>query len=242
VAQWITESVPEGWDLTAIDCDDPSGVANLPEKRVEVLLPPGTIVTCTFTNTRKATLIVKKVMLGGEASFTFTGNGPAGTISTDGGTLQLQVPPGQYTSTEGVPPNQWRLQGIACDDGDSTVDLATQTATFNAAAGEVVTCTFTNIAPGSVRIRKVTVGGDGTFGFHPSEGADFTLSNGGETTLGPLPPVAQWITESVPEGWDLTAITCDDPSGVANLPEKRVEVLLPPGTIVTCTFTNTVQQ
>jgi hypothetical protein len=235
--------VGTGWQFSHLECrnaDDvvkPVTVDYGSGDVTGIEIGRGEVVTCTFTNTKQATLIVKKVMVGGEASFAFTGSGPSGTISTSGGTLQLQVPPGQYTSTEGVLPAQWRLQGIACDDDDSTGNGSV--ATFNAAAGEVVTCTFTNIAPGIIRIRKVTVGGDGAFGFHPSEGADFTLSNGGETTLGPLPPVAQWITELVPDGWDLTTITCDDPSGVGNLAEHRAEVQLPPGKIVTCTFTNT---
>ena len=230
----IVETAQDGWDSDG-GSEECSFTVTLPADSSRVF-------SCTFTNTKKATLIVKKMMLGADSSFTFTGTGPQGTIATNGGTLELQVPPGQYTSTEGALPAQWRLQSIACDDADSTGDLASQTATFNAAAGEVVTCTFTNIAPGTVKIRKLTVGGDGTFAFHPSEGSDFTLSHGGEMTLGPLPPVAQWVTETVPDGWALTEITCDNPSGVGNLAEKRAEVQLRPGTTVTCTFTNTLQR
>jgi hypothetical protein len=51
---------------------------------------------------------------------------------------------GTYDVTETDPsPNAW-LTSLSCDDSDSTGDVPTRTATIVAAAGEHVTCTFTN--------------------------------------------------------------------------------------------------
>jgi len=87
-------------------------------------------------------IIVKKVMVGGTDTFTYSGT-PSGSISTNNGTITASVAPGQYTSTETVPAG-WVLTSISCDDTNSTGNVGTATATFNAEAGETVTCTFTN--------------------------------------------------------------------------------------------------
>jgi LPXTG-site transpeptidase (sortase) family protein len=87
-------------------------------------------------------LIVDKTMIGGVADFNFTGT-PNGTISVDGGILDLIVPPGTYSSTE-TPDPAWTLQSIVCNDANSTSDVLTGTATFNAEAFETVICYFTN--------------------------------------------------------------------------------------------------
>jgi hypothetical protein len=53
------------------------------------------------------------------------------------------VNPGSYTITEEVP-HFWHLTGIACAGGNSAVDLTNHSVTTNIAAGQHVTCTFTN--------------------------------------------------------------------------------------------------
>ena len=56
-------------------------------------------------------------------------------------------------------PAGWDLTGLACDDSDrdSTVSLADAAATFAAAPGETVTCTFTNTKRGSIVVKKKTL-------------------------------------------------------------------------------------
>src|SRR5262249_61133384 len=73
--------------------------------------------TCTITNTKKATIIVKKHMIGGTDTFSFTGD-PNGSISTDNGTISESVVPGTYTSTETLKTG-WDLNSVSCDDSDS---------------------------------------------------------------------------------------------------------------------------
>lgn len=132
-----------------------------------ITLAEGDNKTCTITNTVKnGTIIVKKSMVGGTGSFTFTGD-VAGTISSDNGILTTpDVLPGTYTSTEAVA-DGWSLTGISCDDGQGTTpsstDMATRKATFKVDPGETVTCTFTNtLNIGSLQGRKyVDVDRDG---------------------------------------------------------------------------------
>ncbi|MEA2023729.1 MAG: SdrD B-like domain-containing protein, partial [Actinomycetota bacterium] len=110
-----------------------------------VTLGPGDDKVCSITNTYNpsGTIVVKKLAYGIDgAEFLFTGDA-AGSV---GHLEQIEVsnlPVGTYTSTEQVPPD-WDLTAISCDDGDSTGDLTTATATFVVAEGERVTCTFTN--------------------------------------------------------------------------------------------------
>jgi hypothetical protein len=62
------------------------------------------------------------------------------------GTQSFDLQPGNYTVQE---PDAigYDLTGIACDDSDSTGSTADRQATFRVAAGEHVTCTFTNKKP-----------------------------------------------------------------------------------------------
>src|SRR5205807_10331132 len=118
-----------------------------------ITLAAGDTVTCTFTDTKQGAVIVKKVMVGGTDTFTYSGT-PSGAISTNNGTITASVAPGQYTSTETVPAG-WALTSISCDDANSTGNVGTATATFNAEAGETVTCTFTNTKGAAVIVKKV---------------------------------------------------------------------------------------
>ncbi len=112
------------------------------------------MLDCTYTNRAPGTIIVKKETLPDQTagSFTFTGDA-AGSIS-DGQSITVNnLGPGTYTSTETVPAG-WDLTSILCDDSNSTGSGAT--ATFVVAAGETVTCTFTNTKRGSIAVAKVT--------------------------------------------------------------------------------------
>jgi hypothetical protein len=75
-------------------------------------------------------------------SFAFSG-AVSGNLS-DGQFLDSgALGPGAHQVTESVPAN-WELREILCDDDDSSGAVATATATYQLAAGESVTCTFTN--------------------------------------------------------------------------------------------------
>ncbi len=68
------------------------------------------------------------------------------------------VSPGTYSVTE-VVPSDWVLSGIVCNDGDSTGDVGSATATIDLSGSEDVTCTFTNQAAG---VQTATLNGTAT--------------------------------------------------------------------------------
>lgn len=100
---------------------------------------------------RKNRIIVDKVTdpPGSEQSFNFTLDGPGGfhaafsLTDEDSPYTSIHLQPGVYTVTETVP-SGWDMTSIVPDDGNSTGDPGTATATISLEAGETVTVTFTN--------------------------------------------------------------------------------------------------
>lgn len=231
----VTETVPAGWALTSATCDNGNPVS-------AIVLGAGQTVKCTFTNTKNATVIVKKVMVGGTGSFSFSGT-PSGSINTNGGTLSASVAPGEYVSTETVPAG-WDLTGVVCDDANSTGDAAAAKATFRAEAGETVTCTFTNTKRGSITVVKNTVGGNGTFNYTSNFGVSALTTVGGTAsqTATNLVPGSYSISESDPApAFDFTSLQCTDPSGGTTIQGRTASIDLAPGENVKCTYTNTAR-
>jgi len=114
----------------------------------------GQIWDCTFTNTKRGSIIVEKQTLpdGAAGSFTFTGDA-TGTISDGGQIVVSNLAPGTYTSTEDLATG-FELTSITCDDTNSTGDTTLRKATFVLEAGETVKCTFTNRANVDLAITK----------------------------------------------------------------------------------------
>ena len=163
----VSESVPSGWDLTTSPCVSSIGDT---ETAAALELDAGETITCTFNNRKRATLIVEKQTDpdGASGSFTFTGTA-AGTIS-DGGNIPVgNLVPGTYTSTENNPAPNFDLTAIVCNDGNSTGDVPSRTATFRLEPGETVTCTFTNTQRGMAQVVKTVSG------LPPAAGQNFTF-------------------------------------------------------------------
>jgi hypothetical protein len=143
-----TETVPAGWNLTDIVCNDTNSIGDVGTRTATFQLEAGETVICTFTNVQQpGTIIVEKQTDpdGAPDTFTFIGNA-TGTISDGQRIVVIDLPPGTYTSTETVPPG-WNLTSIVCTDDNSSGDVGTRTATFRLKAGETVTCTFYNYLP-----------------------------------------------------------------------------------------------
>src|SRR5207237_1369179 len=126
-----TEAAKSGWDLTSLVCNDGSSTTassgDTSTRTATFKLDPGETVTCTFTNTKQGSIVVKKLTnpSGDPAQFTFAGDA-AGTIG-DGHTIDVHnLAPGTYTSTESAKTG-WDLTSLTCDDGSST----------NASSGDV---------------------------------------------------------------------------------------------------------
>jgi Domain of unknown function DUF11 len=151
-----SETVPEGWQMSA-SCDDGSPVTNID-------LGPGETVTCTFTNTKRGTIIVEKrtIPAGATGSFAFSGDA-SGSIGHGGEIVVADLVPGSYTATEVDPTPAFDLTDITCREdvagaAPSSGNLGTRTATFELDPGETVRCTFTNTQRGMVDVRKFTNG------------------------------------------------------------------------------------
>lgn len=231
-------TVPNGWKLTSSSCsgdDDGTDPSN-------IVLDKGETVTCTFTNTQLGTIIVEKQTTpdGSGQSFSFTGDA-SGTI-TDGGQITVSdLEPGTYTSTESLP-NGWELTSISCDDGNSSGNISTRQATFNLEAGETVKCTFNNREQGRIIVEKQTLpdGSNQLFSFTSDFVGDFDLGDGGTKGGGTFLTPGQYnVSETVPDGWELTGLDCDDGNSVENLGNASATVNLEAGETVRCIFTNT---
>ena len=225
-----------------------------------ITLQPNDDVVCTYTNVRNASIVIVKDAVPNDAQdFAFTSDITGNTsFSLDDDadpTLSntktiTNVAPGSYTVTEGST-SGWDLTNISCVDPTTNSSGVTSTgvATINVAAGETVTCTYTNTKQGSITIIKDAVPNDaqdfaftstitGNTSFSLDDDADPTLSN---TKTIAVAPGTYTVTEGSTSGWDLTDITCVDPttnsSGVKATGVATIN--LAAGESVTCTYTNT---
>ena len=230
-----TEAAKAGWDLSSVVCDDTDSSGSVANRQATFNVAAGETVICTFTNTKKGTVIVKKVMQGGTDSFGFTGT-PNGTIAVNNGTISADVAPGQYASTEGSKAG-WDLTAVACDDANSSGSVANRQATFNVEAGETVTCTFTNRKQGSITVKKVMVGGTDTFSYSGTPSGSIAQNNG--TISQSVEPGQYTSTEAAKAGWDLTSVVCDDANSSGSVANRQATFNVEAGEAVTCTFTNT---
>lgn len=221
----ISETVPTGWDLTSATCTNGSIGT--------ITVTAGQTTTCTFTNTKKGTIVLVKNTVGGDGTFNFTTTGGDGlpaspSVTTTSGTGShtfSNITPGTYSFSETVPTG-WDLTSSSCTSGTP--------ASFTVPAGGSVTCTFTNTKRGAITVTKHTVGGDGTFSFTAGGDASYTnfgittTSGTGTNTQTNIVPGTYSATETVPTGWDKTADTC-------------ASIVVTAGQTATCSVTNTKQ-
>jgi hypothetical protein len=146
------------------------------------------------------------------------------------------------TVTENAPPTGWDLQSIDCSASTgvtAVTDVATRKVTFTLdAATDILDCTYTNRARGSIVVEKITDSGDGSFDFTSTtlSPSPFTLTTtaAGDAgkdseTFSDLAPGTYDVAETVPSNWNLVSATCDDGSDPA-------AIGLSAGETVTCTF------
>jgi hypothetical protein len=253
----VTETVPSGWSLGSIVCDgdsDGGSTIDVAGATVTIDLDAGETIACTFHDGElppagQGTItIVKDAVPDGPQSFSFTGDlGPfalADSSPTDKSITFTGLALGSYDVTETVPAG-WDLAGIVCVDPDSgtTVDVGTATASIDLDDQEVVTCTFTDHERGSILIGKTALGSatPPSFDFTGDLGA-FSLANGGSTSFDDLVAGTYLVTETVPGGWILTSLSCEDPDGGSrfSLSTATATIDLDPGEEIVCTFVDAV--
>lgn len=254
----ITEVVPSAWALSTIACSNGSAT-DVGTATASVVVGAGEHVTCTFTDTSKASIIITKRSYG-ETQVTANFLAPQSLAPT--GTFSLTPNPvtglasrtfsnlaaGVYTVAEAALPEGWVSASITCNDptGNSTVNLADRAATIDLAAGETVECVFENTSLGTVIVGVVSTGGVDMFPFAaPSLGANlFTL-----TTLHDNQEISRVFTGLQPgtyevQGlggpeWVFVSLSCRNNVGEHStwtISGPHASVTLPHGEVVECVY------
>jgi plastocyanin len=234
----ITETPQAGYDLTNVTGDVAGNAGRVSTDNtaltcsftLNLSTDSGQVFECTFTNTQRGHIIVKKVTLPSGSTQLFTFNPSYGSSfqladgqANDSGLLV----PGNYSVSEAATAG-WDQTGATCDDGDNPSNITL-------AAGATVTCTFTNTQRGTIVVKKVTVpaGSSQLFTFNPSYESSFQLADGQSNSSPLLASGGGYsVSEASIAGWDLTGASCDNGNNPSN-------ITLLPGATVTCTFTNT---
>lgn len=146
----VTESDFSDWDLTALNCVDPSGgtSVNLGTETASISVAAGETVTCTFENTRRARIRIDKVTNppGDTTVFDFDLTGGPGSVNIDADladstdpifTTGFSLLPGTGYSVVENTPLGWDLTSATCSDNSNPNNISLD-------PGESVTCTFTN--------------------------------------------------------------------------------------------------
>ena len=252
----VTELIPVGWFLTDVVCDNgQTGTTGGPgigaTGGVDVDVVAGQVQTCTFSNALAGQIIVKKITdpRNSLEQFEFEGSWGEQIFMADGDIFARLVPPGTYTVTEHIPVG-WDLTTVSCTGGLGSTGTTgpaggTGGAEFTVGPGQTVECIFTNTQRGSLTVIKQieTVNGTGpAFQFSVGFGPEVSLFGGDSINFPNVRPDTYQITESVPEGWDLTTIDCGSgPTGMTASSGEigNILVTIPPGQDVECIFTNT---
>ena len=148
-----------------------------------------------------------KNTVGGDGTFAFTSNFGLSSLTTSGGTASQTfsgLTPGSSFSASEIVPSGWTQTSATCTNGTP--------AAITVVAGATTTCTFANTQQGaSIKVVKITVGGDGTFAFTSNFGLASLTTSGGtasQTFSGLTPGGSYHVSETVPAGWTQTSATC----------------------------------
>jgi hypothetical protein len=116
--------------------------------------------TANFGQTA-GTIVIQKSAVGGDATFNFTATGtglPASfsitATSGSGSQTFSNLAPGAYSVSESGPSSPWSFTSLSCSTGGS---VSAQTATISSlAAGQTVTCTYTDTKAATTGMLRVT--------------------------------------------------------------------------------------
>jgi hypothetical protein len=223
----VSETPTPGWDPTSATCDN--GTID------HIAVVADQTTTCTFTNTARGNIIVKKLTdpsTDTSTSFNFTASYNAAGFSLTNGQQNDsgKLIPGTYSVAEGAEPAGWIPLNSSCSDGSPINAISLQ-------PGETVTCTFTNQAQGRIIVHKVISGPADTttqFGFTSNYGAPFSLNSTQTNDSGFLNTGTYNVAETPQANWKLVGSSCTDGSPVT-------AISLQPGEVINCTFVNQLQ-
>jgi len=228
----LSETTPTGWIQTSASCDSGKTIS-------AIVLNAGDNVTCTFANTKQASLTVIKNTTGGDGTFNFSGTGTgvnsSFSLTTKSGTATTSfsnLAPGSGYSLSETTPTGWIQTSASCDSGKTISAIVLN-------AGDNVTCTFANTKKAILVVVKNATAPGGTFSFTGTGSGilssfSLTTSNGtAQTSFANLTPGSGYaVSETGQSGWTLASSGCDNGNAVT-------AISLNAGQTVTCTFNNT---
>ncbi|MFT3892851.1 MAG: SdrD B-like domain-containing protein [Anaerolineales bacterium] len=220
------------WDFSGIKCTGDNGntIVYPGSTQVQIYLDAGENIVCTFTNTKRGTIIINKFTSGGDGTFGFTTTGgnsfPSSfnitTVNGSGSQTFSNVAAGAYSISE-TTLQGWDLTKAACSTG--TPD------SFTVEPGGTVTCSFTNMLQmGTLIVKKVVVNDNGgskgfsDFSFKVNGATAIPFEEDGQNNLN-INAGTYTVTESAVAGYTTTYDNCTD-------------VIVPAGGSATCTITN----
>lgn len=235
----VTEAAEAGWDFTSLVCNDANG--NVVGTTANITLDANEDVICTYTNTQHGRVIIDKVTQPDpdptNTSFDFTSDIPGGAAFAltnaaapfDSGSISA----GTYSVAE-TGEAGWTLVSATCDDGSSVNAI-------DVGPGETVTCTFVNEGFGRIIVTKQTDPDGATQSFdYATTGtgyAGFSLTDG-QSDSQQVAPGSYSVTETVPLGWELSDIVCDDDDVTYDKPTGLANLVVDPGETINCLYTN----
>ncbi|MFK7805381.1 MAG: Calx-beta domain-containing protein [Anaerolineae bacterium] len=246
--------------VTTIACTDPSGGTTTLGLAATIDLSGGETVTCTFTNTLAPTtgtiVIIENTVPNAAQNFAFSTKGgltPSSFNLDDDSNGALSntrtfnnVLAGEYGVAQTAVPGYTTT--LVCVDPSGGTTTAGAEADIDLAAGETVTCTFTNTAqPGTIEIILDTVpnsaqnfaftgtGGVSPITFNLDDDANPALPN--TRTFNSVPAGSYSVSQAAVSGYT-TSVACEDPSGGTTTTATAAAIALAPGETISCTFTN----
>ena len=221
---------------------------------------PGDVIECTFINQGQGT--IKIIKDSGDFSGTFNyvldspnnaddstpqittdgfGDGTSGPTTVDAGLA--------FSLTEDDPSPAFAAVSVSCVETGSNASLTNTN--FDVNPGDVIECTFVNVKNGTLKIVKITEGGNDQFEFAIS-GGPTPISNQILITVGGIDtsaaivvkPGAYTVEELLPPaGFVLDSISCDDGGSAIestfDVGTRTAIYNIEPGEDVICTYTNT---
>ncbi len=155
----LVEALSDGFELTALVCDDPDGgtTTNLASRTASLDVDNNETVTCAFTNTAKGGITIEVATLGQDGAFPFSGDLGAFSVTTSslaGSEAFASLDTGTYAvAFDGL--DGFDLTDLSCTgdaDGGTTVDLGAGTASIDLDAGEAIVCSFEATAEPEVSV------------------------------------------------------------------------------------------
>ena len=249
----VTENeLPDNWEFLGIECD--SEDVEIRGQSVTIDLEEGGDVTCIFTNIFNVSepddhiaptvTLIKEVINnnGGQADENDFGLTVGGTPVDSGQTLSVDANiPIEILELNLTGYSFVSVTGEGCPQNLGGEVILNE--------GEDIVCTITNDdIGGTLKVKKQTIGGFGTFGFTVSneneednEGlSPFELTTSSENNpalesfFDVFVDVYNILEDNIPIGWDQTSATCDNGDEVS-----AVSIGL--DKTVTCTFENTAR-